>query len=129
MRQVLLQVLSDTEAIYIAFYTALAAATRSEEFATLAAEDGRGAGAVEVQEGVGEGGSGSEALSRAGQAPAQSMQRDLAALAKELERGLDVGVSAAMDRILQVRCCSCCSCCRLCRYTGVAVRMKVWSGS
>lgn len=105
VRQVLLQVLSDAEAIYVAFHSALAAATSSEEFAALAAADARVAASAEAREGDGgdsEEGSGSGVLSRAAQAPVQPGQRDLAAVAKELERGLDVGVSAAMDRILQV---------------------------
>eukprot|EP00892_Ulva_mutabilis_P012687 jgi/Ulvmu1/9791/UM056_0031.1 len=110
VRAVLLQLLSDTEAIYQAFHTALVAATDSEQFAALLPVDAGGAGSssaaqASVAEVEDEVAAGEEGGSLPAQAPAgaagEALDRDLAAVAKELKRGMDVGVAAAMDRILQ----------------------------
>lgn len=102
VRAVLLQLLSDADAIYSAFHAALVTATTSDAFASLAAADGGGSdGALEAAAATGAGEGEGAAGGAAGQAPRAAAQRDLRAVAKELKRGLDVGVSAAMDRILQ----------------------------
>lgn len=107
VRQVLLQLVSDTNAIYEAFHSALVAVTDSPEFVALASMDvtaaGRARAAVPALEGEAENKDEAQADPPPRDAGQGTMRdRDLVAVAKELKRGLDIGVGAAMDRILQV---------------------------
>ena len=82
VRNVLLQLLCDGDAICAAFQAALTTATASPEFAAL--EAARGGAAVDVAGNV-------------------VPERRLRAVAAELDEGLIVGAGSALERILQVR--------------------------
>lgn len=111
MRGVLLQLLSDTDAIFEAFYTALEQATEDEEFASMLldrpADDGADAAAADL--GLAQQQSSLSELSGASSRDA-SLQPNMALVVGELKGGLMVGVKAAVDRIMQVLALCLCSC-------------------
>lgn len=99
----LLQLLSDTDAIFEAFYTALEQATEDEEFAAMLLDqpndDGSDIAAEEL--GIPQQQSSLSEISGGSQRDA-SLQPNMALVVGELKGGLLVGVKAAVDRIMQV---------------------------
>lgn len=103
VRGVLLQLLSDTDAIFEAFYTALEQATEDEEFAAMLldqpTDDGSEAAADEL--GIAQQQSSLSEVSGGGTRDA-SLQPNMALVVGELKGGLLVGVKSAVERIMQV---------------------------
>jgi hypothetical protein len=89
LRQVLLQLLSDTDAIFEAFHGALESVTADKDFANLVQDAPnsrvKGEAGSEVDE------------------VAEPEMPNIAVVVEELKRGLVVGVTAALDVIMQVR--------------------------
>jgi hypothetical protein len=103
VREVLLQLLSDTDAIFEAFYTALEQATEYKEFAAMLFDNPADDVSDAVADEMGTSPQQSRLMEGAGGSSRDpSLQPNMALVIGELKGGLLVGVKAAVERIMQV---------------------------